>query len=424
MSFDAHAKLFNLQSTQTMHELQQLRKAVNIDEYIEKVKPIVESVKREGDRAVLRFEKEFNGIELKRLKVDKDEIDAAYDVVSDELIDALEIAKENIERFHSITTVEREIKIDFGDCVMGKVYVPIEKVGAYIPGGRASYPSTALMIGVPAKIAGVEKLIACTPANKNGKINPLTLVACDIAGFDEIYAASGAQAIAAMAYGTESVPKVYKIVGPGNIYVTAAKILVAKDVAIDMPAGPSEVLIIADETAIPEFVAYDCLAQLEHDPMALAALLTTSKDLADEVSRIVGENKNFKAVVVKSIDNAIEIANDFAPEHLVLCVRDAERYLAKVKNAGSVFVGNFSPVAAGDYASGTNHVLPTAGYAKIYSGLSVESFMKHYTFQILSKDAIDRLGDAIVKIAEAEGLKYHAESVKIRTLQRPPRKTS
>ncbi len=389
------------------------RNTIVIDEYIEKVRPIVDAVKNEGDRAIIRFEKEFDGVDLERLRVERDEVDAAYDAVSDELIDALEVAKENIERFHFVTMVEREIKIQFEDCLMGKIYTPIERVGDYIPGGRASYPSTALMIGIPAKIAGVEKLIACTPPNSDGKVNPLTLVACDLAGFDEIYSIGGAQAIAAMAYGTESVPKVYKIVGPGNIYVTAAKLLVAKDVAIDMPAGPSEILIIADETANPEFVAYDCLAQLEHDPMAVAVVLTTSEKLARDVIAIVerhGSFENFKVKVVE-LDDAVNIANEFAPEHLSIVTANPLEVLEKVRNAGSVFLGNFSPVAAGDYASGTNHVLPTAGYAKMFGGLSVESFMKHYTFQMLSEEALKRIGSAIVKIAEAEGLKYHAESV-------------
>ncbi len=221
-----------------MEEILKLRKSVSIDDYIEKVKPIVEAVKREGDRAVIRFTKEFDGVEIESLRVSEDEFDKAYDAVDDSLIDALEVAKENIYRFHYVTSVEREMRVEFEDCVMGKIYTPIEKVGAYIPGGRASYPSTALMIGVPAKIAGVEKLVACTPPDRDGRVNPLTLVALDIAEFDEVYKAGGAQAIAAMAYGTETVEKVYKIVGPGNIYVTSAKLLVAKDVAIDMPAGP------------------------------------------------------------------------------------------------------------------------------------------------------------------------------------------
>jgi len=383
----------------------------DFNDFIEKVRPIVEDVKKNGDKAVIKYEELFDGVKLKRLRVRKTEIEKAYDMIEDELIDALEIAKENIERFHMITSVEKEIKVKFEDCIMGKIYVPLEKVGAYIPGGKASYPSTALMIGIPAKMAGVERLIACTPPNANGRVNPLTLVACDIAGFDEIYSIGGAQAIAAMAYGTESVPRVEKIVGPGNAYVTAAKVLVSRDVAIDMPAGPSEIMIIADESANPEFIASDCLAQLEHDEMAVAVVLTTSEKLAEEVSKKV---EKAKIIVVKSIEEAIKIANEFAPEHLSIFCKNAEKYLGKIKNAGSVFLGEFSAVAMGDYVSGANHVLPTMGYAKILSGLSVESFMKSFTFQQLSPETIKRIGKIAITLAEAEGLKKHAESIKIR----------
>jgi histidinol dehydrogenase len=383
----------------------------DFSDFIEKVRPIVEDVKKNGDKAVIKYEELFDGVKLKRLRVRKTEIEKAYDMIEDELIDALEIAKENIERFHMITSVEKEIKVKFEDCIMGKIYVPLEKVGAYIPSGKASYPSTALMIGIPAKMAGVERLIACTPPNANGRVNPLTLVACDIAGFDEIYSIGGAQAIAAMAYGTESVPRVEKIVGPGNAYVTAAKVLVSRDVAIDMPAGPSEIMIIADESANPEFIASDCLAQLEHDEMAVAVVLTTSEKLAEDVSKKV---EKAKIIVVKSIEEAIKIANEFAPEHLSIFCKNAEKYLGKIKNAGSVFLGEFSAVAMGDYVSGANHVLPTMGYAKILSGLSVESFMKSFTFQQLSPETIKRIGKIAITLAEAEGLKKHAESIKIR----------
>ncbi len=400
-----------------MQEILKLRRRVDIGGYIEKVRPIVEAVRKEGDEAVIRFTMEFDGVELDELRVSEEELDKAYEAVDDSLIDALEIAKENIHRFHYVTAVEREMRIEFEDCVMGKIYTPVEKVGAYIPGGRASYPSTALMIGIPAKIAGVEKLVACTPPNRDGGVNPLTLVALDIAEFDEVYKAGGAQAIAAMAYGTETVEKVYKIVGPGNIYVTAAKLLVAKDVAIDMPAGPSEILVIADETANAELVAYDCLAQLEHDPMAVAVVLTNSQEVARKVEELVtshGEFENFAVLVVKDLAEAFEISNRFAPEHLTVVVENPDDWLGRIRNAGSVFLGNFSPVAAGDYASGTNHVLPTAGYARMYGGLSVESFLKHFTFQILSRETLKRIGDVIIKIAEAEGLRWHAESVKKR----------
>ncbi len=401
-------------------EILNLRVKTNWENYMEKVKPIVEKVKEEGDKALIEFTVRFDGVRQRYLRVPKDEIDRAYDSIDDEILDALEIAKENIERFHSITSVDRDIKIDFGDCILGKRYTPIESVGVYIPGGKRSYPSTALMSGIPAKIAGVDRLIACTPPNRDGKINPLTLVACDLAGFDEIYAVGGAQAIAGMAYGTESIEKVEKIVGPGNVYVTAAKLIVQRDVAIDMPAGPSEIMVIADEYANPTFVAFDCLAQLEHDPMSIAIVLTSSKEKAqkiDEIARNEGKGlnlENLKLCIVDSIDEAIEISNAVAPEHLSIFCRDAERYLDKVKNAGSVFLGEFSPVACGDYASGTNHILPTSGYARVFSGLSVETFMKHFTYQILTKSALKRIGDAVVKLARAEGFELHARSVEIR----------
>lgn len=396
------------------------RKKIDWSEFIEKVRPIVEDVKERGDSALIEYTEKFDGVRQKYIRVPKEEIDSAYDKVDDEIIDALETAKENIERFHSITAVDKDIRIDFGDCILGKKYTAIENVGVYIPGGRRSYPSTALMAGIPAKIAGVERLIACTPPNEEGRINPLTLVACDIAGFDEVYAVGGAQAISAMAYGTETIKPVEKIVGPGNVYVTAAKLLVQNHVAIDMPAGPSEIVVIADESAKAEYVALDCLAQLEHDPLSMAIVLTTSETLANEVERIAklegnGLNlENFRITIVDSLDEAVEISNRIAPEHLSIMCKNAERFLEKVKHAGSVFIGEYSPVACGDYASGTNHILPTSGYARVYSGISVETFMKHITYQILTKSALNRIGDVVIKLANAEGFKLHAKSVELR----------
>ncbi len=392
----------------------------SIDEYIERIRRIVDRVRKEGDIALIELTKQFDGVEPEYIKVPPEEIDKAYEVVDDEIIDALEVARQNIERFHSITCVDREIFIDFDDAMLGKRYVPLDSAGIYVPGGRASYPSTALMAGIPASIAGVRRIVACTPPDERGKVKPLTLVACDIAGIDEVYAVGGAQAIAALAYGTETVKPVDKIVGPGNIYVTAAKIFVSKDVPIDMPAGPSEVLIIADESANPKFIALDALAQLEHDPMALAVVLTTSEKLAEKVQKIADELgsdldlKNLKIAVVSSIDEAIEISNRFAPEHLELIFDDADRYLEKIRHAGSVFVGEYSPVAAGDYASGTNHILPTAGYAKRFAGLSAETFLKHITFQKLSRDGLKRMGLAVIRLAKAEGLPFHAKSIEER----------
>ncbi len=382
------------------------------DEIIEKVRPIVEKVKAEGDKALIEFTEKFDGVKIESVKIEKEEVEKAYEHVDDELLDALEVAKENIERFHYITMPENDIRIDFGDSIMGKKWVPLDSVGLYIPGGRASYPSTVLMAGIPAKLAGVRMITACTPPNERGSVNPLTLVAMDLVGVDEIYRVGGAQAIAAMAYGTESVKKVDKIVGPGNVYVTAAKLLVQKDVAIDMPAGPSEVLVIADETADPEIVALECLAQLEHDPMAKAYLITTSKRLAEEVKEKVKGNLDVR--IVKNVGEAVKISNEIAPEHLVILTENPWEVFDKVRHAGSVFLGVFSPVAAGDYASGTNHILPTSGYARMFSGVSVETFMKSITYQELKEEGLRRIAPAIIRLAKAEGLPWHAKSVEAR----------
>jgi len=386
-------------------------------EQFEKVIEIIEKVKKEGDRALIELTEKFDAVKPEYIRCPDEEIEKAYEVVQDDIIDALEVAKENIEKFHKITCVEMDIKIDFDYAILGKKYVPFDSVGIYIPGGRASYPSTALMAGIPASIAGVERIAACTPPDRNGRIKPLTLVACDIAGINEIYAVGGAHAIAALAYGTETVKKVDKIVGPGNIYVTMAKQLVQKDIPVDMPAGPSEVLIIADESANAEFIALDAAAQLEHDPMAVAVVLVTSKELAEKVieeaKKLDVDLSNLK-VGIFEIEESIEISNKFAPEHLLLMFEEAEKYLDRIKHAGSVFIGEYSPVAAGDYASGTNHILPTAGFARMFSGLSVETFLKHITYQKLTKDGLKRIGDAIIRLAKEEGLEMHAKSVERR----------
>jgi histidinol dehydrogenase len=388
--------------------------------YIDKVRNIVEKVRKEGDKALIELTEKFNGVKLKRIRVTEKEIELAYEAVEDSIIDALEVAKSNIVKFHSITSVERDIKIDFGDVIMGKKYIPLNSVGIYIPGGRASYPSTALMAGVPASMAGVSRIAACTPPDEKGRVEPLTLVACDIAGINEIYAVGGAQAIAAFAYGTESIKKVDKIVGPGNVYVTAAKMLVQLDVPIDMPAGPSEILIIADETANTRFIALDAIAQLEHDPMAIAIVLTNSENVAREVQRVaeaIAKNvnlENLKIAVVKNIEEGIEISNKFAPEHLSMMFKDAEEYIDKIKHAGCVFIGEYSPVAAGDYASGTNHILPTSGYARVYSGLSVETFLKHVTYQTFTKNGLRRIAESVTLLANVEKLQFHAKSVEER----------
>ncbi len=388
----------------------------SLKEVFPKVEEIIDMVKRDGDDALINLTERFDGVKLRYIEVPSEEIDDAYDRVDDELVDALEAAKENISNFHYITMVDRDIRLDFDYMVLGKKYTPVESAGIYIPGGRASYPSTALMGGLPAKIAGVKRLIACTPPDDSGGINPLTLVACDIVGFDRVYAVGGAQAIAAMAYGTETIKRVEKIAGPGNIYVTAAKLLVQRDVAIDMPAGPSEILVIADESANLEFVSLDIAAQLEHDPSSIAILLTDSREFAEKVEKRVSElieSKNLYTCILK-IEEAIELSNLLAPEHLSLVFKNADNWIDKIENAGSVFIGDYSPVAAGDYASGTNHILPTSGYARMYSGLSVETFLKHITYQKIEKNGLRKIGDSILRLAEAEGLKLHKKSVEER----------
>ncbi len=274
----------------------------SLKEVFPKVEEIIDMVKRDGDDALINLTERFDGVKLRYIEVPSEEIDDAYDRVDDELVDALEAAKENISNFHYITMVDRDIRLDFDYMVLGKKYTPVESAGIYIPGGMASYPSTALMGGLPAKIAGVKRLIACTPPDDSGGVNPLTLVACDIVGFDRVYAVGGAQAIAAMAYGTETIKRVEKIAGPGNVYVTAAKLLVQRDVAIDMPAGPSEILVIADESANPEFVSLDIAAQLEHDPSSIAILLTDSREFAEKVEKRVSElieSKNLYTCILK-----------------------------------------------------------------------------------------------------------------------------
>ncbi|RLI84092.1 histidinol dehydrogenase [Archaeoglobales archaeon] len=396
--------------------LLKLERKRSLEDVFPVVKEIIEKVREEGDKALLEFSEKFD-VKPEYIKVPEEEFDRAYDVVDDSLIDALEIAKENISNFHSITSVERDIRIDFDDMILGKKYVPFESAGIYIPGGRASYPSTALMAGLPAKIAGVSKLVACTPPNSSGRVNELTLVACDLVGYDEVYAVGGAQAIAAMAYGTETIRKVEFIAGPGNRYVTAAKLLLQNEVRIDMPAGPSEILVIADEMANLRFVCLDVVAQLEHDPSAIAIVFVTKERMAEElescVNELLKENENF-FICVAEVDDAINLANTIAPEHLSMVFDGAENRLDDIKNAGSVFVGEYSAVAAGDYASGTNHILPTSGYAKMYSGLSVETFLKHITYQKIEAEGLRRIGDAVVKLAEAEGLTYHKKSVEER----------
>ena len=396
-----------------------------VDQVNEIVSDIIEMVREKGDQALIELAKKFDKVDLERVAVTREEIEEAYEKVSPELVEELENAAYNIQRFHEmqkpagmwLTEVEPGV-------TLGVKSTPLERVGCYIPGGRASYPSTILMTVIPARVAGVDEVICCTPAPPN----PLTLVAADIAGADEIYLTGGAQAIAAMALGTESIEPVQKIVGPGNVFVTSAKMMLRNRVEIDFPAGPSEIGVLADSTAVPEFLASDLIAQAEHDPSSACLLVTTDPDLPDVVwehmERMI-EKAPRKEIIEKALVNsgyiiatdmdlAIEIMNGIAPEHLSLQVSDPLDVLSKVRNGGSIFVGPYTPVAAGDYASGTNHVLPTAGHAATCSGLNVAHFMKTSTVQYLTKEGLASIGHTIQSLATAEGLYAHCESVRVR----------
>jgi len=396
----------------------------------EKVTPILNLVKANGDGALLELTKKFDGIELEQLKVNDAEFDEAEILISNNLKEAIEIAKQNIFKFHnSQKSVINKIDIDEGITCWQKS-VPIEKVGLYIPGGSSPLFSTLLMLGIPAKIAECKEIVVCTPPQKNGKVAPQILYTAKSLGITNLFKVGGAQAIASMAYGTETIPKADKIFGPGNQWVTAAKQLVNADgVAIDMPAGPSEVLVIADDSANPNFVASDLLSQAEHGPDSQVVLISTSETFIDAVSKEIDNFTkqlsrkeiieksllNSVIILVNNLEEAITISNNYAPEHLILSVENSEAIAENVINAGSVFLGNYSPESAGDYASGTNHTLPTNGFASAYSGVSLDSFMKKITFQRLSKYGLSKLGKTIQTMAEEEGLDAHKLAVTIRT---------
>ena len=405
------------------------RSQADINSVLTTVSDILNDVRENKDNAVKAYTAKFDKAELDDLKVSEEEIKKAYDELDDELIKALKSASANIEKFHKAQIPEEwEMEVIPG-ITAGQIIRPINSVGCYIPGGRAVYPSTILMTVIPAKIAGVDRIIACSPPGPDGKIQAAVLVAADLAGVDEIYKCGGAQAIAAMAYGTESIAKVEKIVGPGNIFVTAAKKLVYGDVDIEFPAGPSEVLILADESAIPEYIAYDFLSQSEHDPNASCFLVTDSERIANESneliekfakeakrSEIIAESlaQHGHVILCSTMDEAIDFTNEYAPEHLIISTKEDKTVLDRIKNAGSIFLGKYSPVAAGDYGSGTNHVLPTGGGAKMYSGLSTETFIKKPTVQTLTKEGIKELSKTVLPIAEYEGFYAHADSIKVR----------
>ena len=405
------------------------RPALNTENLFDTVRGIINRVRTEGDAAVIEYEAAFDKAVLTSLAVTEAELKEGIALVSEELKAAISLAKKNIETFHaSQRFVGRKVETMEGVICWQKA-VGIEKVGLYIPGGTAPLFSTVLMLAVPARIAGCKEIVLCTPPDKNGKIHPAILFAAQLAGVSKIFKAGGVQAIAAMAYGTESVPKVYKIFGPGNQYVTAAKQLVSlRDVAIDMPAGPSEVEVLADDSANPVFVAADLLSQAEHGVDSQAVLITTSEKLQDDVMKEVERQlaelprreiaekslANSKLILVKDMDEALELTNEYAPEHLIVETENYRKIAERVINAGSVFLGSFSPESAGDYASGTNHTLPTNGYAKAYSGVSLDSFIRKITFQEIRPEGMKAIGPAIEIMAANEQLEAHKNAVSVR----------
>ena len=392
---------------------------------------ILENVQKNGDAAILSYALQFDKAELISLEVTATEIETAVASLDPQLLKHLKQAADNIRRFHEaqlppvVWYVENTPGI-----VLGQKTLPLQRVGCYVPGGRASYPSTVLMTALPAKVAGVSEVIVCTPPRADGTVHPLTLAACRIAGADRIFKTGGAQAIAGMAYGTQSIPQVDKIVGPGNVYVTYAKMKVRDYAEIDFPAGPSEVLIIADDFADVKMTAADVLAQAEHDPNSVSVLVTPSQKFAEAVFAEIDVQtadakrreiieislKNSAILIAENLDACISFSNKFGPEHLQIMVDPAveDTVLDQIQNAGSVFVGNYAPVPAGDYASGTNHVLPTSGYVRMYSGLNTAHFLKSFTIQKISKNGLGEIKDAVIALAEEEGLFEHAGAIRKR----------
>ena len=408
------------------------RPVMNTENLFDTVRNVIDRVRSEGDRAVLDYEEKFDKVVLASLAVSEEEQKEAENLVSEDLKAAIRLAKQNIETFHAAQRFEgKKVQTQPGVTCWQKA-VAIEKVGLYIPGGTAPLFSTVLMLAVPARIAGCREIVLCTPPGRDGKVHPAVLFAAKVAGVSKIFKAGGIQAIAAMAYGTESVPKVYKIFGPGNQYVTAAKQLVSlRDVAIDMPAGPSEVEVLADETANPVFVAADLLSQAEHGVDSQAMLITTSAQLQQAVKveverqlvllprKEIAEKSlaNSKLIVVNSMEEAVELTNAYAPEHLIIETADYMSVAECIVNAGSVFLGSLTPESAGDYASGTNHTLPTNGYAKAYSGVSLDSFIRKVTFQEIKPEGLSIIAPAIEVMAANEQLDAHKNAVTVRLRQ-------
>lgn len=405
------------------------RPHLDVSQLTNTVKEVLDDVRRNGDSAVKKYEEKFDHTTLQSLQVNEEELAEAENLVDDKLKGALEQAHYNIEKFHKAQLFEGEKVETCKGVVCWQKSVPIQTVGLYIPGGTAPLFSTVLMLATPAKIAGCDEIVLCTPPNREGKVNPAILVAARIAGVNKIYKAGGVQAIGAMAYGTETVPKVSKIFGPGNQYVMAAKQQVSlHDVAIDMPAGPSEVCVIADETSIPQFVAADLLSQAEHGTDSQVLLITTSKTLLEDVKKELSvqlEQLPRKEIAEKSLDSsrlvlvhtteeAINLSNEYAPEHLIICTKDYESLADKVINAGSVFLGNYACESAGDYASGTNHTLPTHGYALAYSGVNLDSYNRKVTFQHITEEGIRSIGTTVELMADNESLHAHKNAMTVR----------
>ncbi len=405
------------------------RPTQTVEDIEDTVKQIFSEVDSKGDEAIKKYTELFDGIKLNQLEVSNLEIKESESLVSEELKQAISLAKSNIELFHKAQRTQKiEVETTQGvRCWQEKR--PIQKVGLYIPGGTAPLFSTILMLAVPALIAGCEEIVLCTPPDKKGKINPAILYTANLCGISKIYKVGGIQAIAGMTFGTKSISKVYKIFGPGNQFVTVAKQLATKfNVAIDMPAGPSELLVVADDTANAAFVASDLLSQAEHGKDSQVILVSTSIDLIKDVEAEVSNQlkelprkdiaevaiKHSKSILVKDNVEALDLINTYGPEHFIVCTKDNDFFVNGIQNAGSVFIGNYTPESAGDYASGTNHTLPTNGYAKQYSGVNLDSFMKSMTFQEISKTGIQNIGNAIELMAEAEGLQAHKNAVTLR----------
>lgn len=396
---------------------------------IETVRKVMLKIREEGDAAIRKFTFQFDHVDLAEFKVSAAEIQEAVDSIEPDLKNAIQVAAENIDAFHIVQKVSHHVVETMPGVKCWQKSVPIERVGLYIPGGSAPLFSTVLMLGIPAMIAGCHNVVLCSPPDRNGKIHPAILFAASVCRITEIYKIGGMQAIGAMAYGTESIPKVDKIFGPGNSWVTAAKQFVAMaDCAIDMPAGPSEVAVMADETANPEFIAADLLSQAEHGPDSQVVLVTTEEQLIKDVIKVMGKQlkalprweiaakalDNSRAILVKDVDEMLSLINYYAPEHLIISTRDASVLAERISNAGSVFIGNYSPESAGDYASGTNHILPTNGWAKSLGGIGLESFSKKITFQEITREGIQQLGPVIEEMAQAEQLFAHKNAVTLR----------